>query len=39
MKGYGEILLTALNELKEVLPSLIENAKIAPFLNIHEDGE
>jgi len=39
MKNYGEQLKLALIQLKILLPSIIENAKIAPFLNIHDNGE
>ena len=33
-----EKLNEALEDLKNVFPSIVENIKIFPFLNIHEDG-
>lgn len=39
MKSYGELLKLALEQLKEVFPTIPENAKIAPFLNIHDNGD
>lgn len=33
-----EKLKQALEELKNVFPSMVENIKIAPFLKLHEDG-
>jgi len=38
MKKYGEILKLALSQLSLVFPTIPENAKIAPFLNIHDNG-
>lgn len=34
-----ERLKQALEQLKIVFPSMVENIKIAPFLKIHEDGD
>ena len=39
MKEYGKTLMNALEELKLILPQMLEDAKIVPFLNIHDDGE
>ncbi len=39
MKKYGELLKLALEQLKEVFPTIPQNVKIAPFLNIHDNGD
>lgn len=38
MKNFGEILKLALSQLSLVFPTIPENAKIASFLNIHDNG-
>lgn len=39
MKLLAERLMINLSELKNIFPSLIENAKKLPFLNYTEDGD
>lgn len=39
MKSYGELLKLALEQLKDVFPTIPQNVKIAPFLNIHDNGD
>lgn len=38
MRSYGELLKLALAQLSEVFKTIPQNAKIAPFLNIHDNG-
>lgn len=39
MRTYGDLLKIALEQLRDVFKTIPQNAKIAPFLKIHDNGD